>query len=179
MARGKRGNVSQVVERGPSATASDLDFEDFYMSRYAQTVRLAALLVGNFEAGEDIAEDAFARLIERWRSIEDPSAYLHKVVVNLARSHGRRAVVVRRHPPEPAVHAAGADEVADLGAARQPVRAALARLPRRQREAVVLRYYRGLSDAEVATAMGLSPGTVKSHLHRAMATLSEALAALR
>lgn len=170
--------MSQVVEREPAATAPNLSFDDFYRSRYAQTVRLAGLLVGNFQAGEDIAEDAFARLFERWRSIEDPSAYLHRVVVNLARSHLRRASVMRRHPPQPAPHAVGADEMADLGTAR-PVRTALARLPRRQREAVVLRYYWGLGDAEVAGAMGLSTGAVKSHLHRAMGTLSEALVALR
>jgi RNA polymerase sigma-70 factor (sigma-E family) len=171
--------VSQVVGEEPPATAPDLHFDDFFKSRYTQTVRLAGLLVGNLQTGEDIAEDAFARVVERWEKIEDPPAYLHRVVVNRARSHLRRASVMRRHSLQPALNAAGADEVADLGAARRPVRSALARLPRRQREAVVLRYYWGLTDAEVAGAMGLSVGAVKSHLHRATATLSEALAAMR
>ena len=171
--------MNVVVDQPVPHAATPLDLDDVYRSSYTQMVRLAGLLVGNFQAGEEIAQDAFARLVERWNHVDNPPAYLRTTVVNLCRSRLRRAVVLRRNPPPPPATAPGPEESIATRVAEAPLRAALGRLPRRQREVVVLRYFEELSDAEVAGALGISPSAVKTHLHRALSTLSNDLEALR
>jgi RNA polymerase sigma factor (sigma-70 family) len=141
--------------------------------------RLAGLLVGHFQAGEEIAQDAFARLAERWHQVDSPPAYLRTTVVNLSRSRIRRAVLTRRYPLQSELMVPGPEESIATVLAHEPIQAALARLPRRQREVVVLRYYEGLSDAQVARALGISVSAVKSHLRRATVALSKDLEELR
>ncbi len=172
---GERGEGDAVV--APTASRPGLD--ELYRLHYRETARLAGLLLGDFPAGEEMAQEAFARLSERWESLDAPEAYLRTTVTNLCRSRIRRAVVARRHPSPPPPDVAGPEE--DIGriAAEVPLRQALRQLPHRQREAVVLRFYEGLHEAEMAEVMGISPGAVKSHLHRALATLSRELEALR
>lgn len=154
-------------------------WDALYRSHYGRSVRLAGLLVGDYQLGEEIAQDAFARLLEAGDRVDNPPAYLRGTVVNLSRSRIRRAVMVRRHPEPPPGPQTGPEEDTDRLAARGVVRKALMGLPRRQREAVVLRYYADLSEAEVAAAMGVAPGSVKTHLHRALSALSESLEELR
>jgi len=165
-------------ELGDTVEGTDIDLEALYRAHYAPLVRLAGLLVGDFSVGEDVAQDAFARLVDA-RGVRDPHAYLRATVVNLSRSRIRRAVLARRHR---AAHAGAAVDPAagpEMVATQVTVREEVARLPRRQREAVVLRYYAGMTDEEIANALGVSPGSVKTHLHRAMTTLTERMEALR
>jgi RNA polymerase sigma-70 factor (sigma-E family) len=175
----KGGGVGQVAGERPPSVVPELGFDDLYRSHYPQMVRFAGLLVGHFPAGEEIAQDAFARLAERWHQVDDPPAYLRTTVVNLCRSRIRRAMLSRRYPHQPQTMVPGPEESIAMVLAHAPIQAALARLPRRQREVVVLRYYQGLSDTQVARALGISASAVKSHLRRAKATLSKDLEGLR
>lgn len=168
------------VRTASGATVETAAWQELYRDRYDATVRLAGLLVGDFRLGEEIAQDAFARLFESLADVKDPAAYLRGTVVNLCRRRIRHAVVVRRwwsaaSTGRPVAEADPGEHLAQ----RSAVQAALRRLPARQREAVVLRYYAGLSDAETAGVMGLSAGTVKTHLHRAMASLARDVEELR
>lgn len=134
-----------------------------YRARYLPMVRLAFLLTGSNELAEEIVQDAFIRLRDR-AGVAELSSYLRATVVNACRDHHRRTgaqtrALVRLAPVESAVDAV--DELHD----------ALARLPERQRAVIVLRYYEGLSEAEIAGLLGCRPGTVKSLAHRGLATL--------
>ncbi len=153
-------------------------WEALYRTDYAPLVRLAGLLVGDFGLGEEIAQEAFARLLESHAAIADPRRYLRGIVANLCRSRIRRAVLARRHPDRPEIRSEW--EEADMdGAARVVISEALGRLPRRQREAIVLRFYGGLTEPEIAAAMGVSVGAVKTHLHRGQVALNAALEGLQ
>jgi RNA polymerase sigma factor (sigma-70 family) len=171
--------VATVVDQPQPPAAPELDLDDIYRSYYTQMVRLAGLLVGHFQAGEEIAQDAFARLAERRHRVDNPPAYLRATVVNLCRSRIRRAVIHRRYPPPPPTSVAGPEESFATLVTHESIRAALARLPRRQREVVVLCYYEELSTAQIGSALGISVSAVKTHLRRAMTALSKDLAALR
>ena len=153
--------------------------EELYRAQFPRMARLAGLLIGDFGGGEEIAQEAFARLLVRWSSVDNRAAYVTAGVVNLSRSRLRRALVVRRHPPLPAMDVPGPEDATETIAARSVLKGALRRLPRRQREVVVLRYYGGLQDAEVAEVLGISVGSVKTHLHRATAALTLELEELR
>lgn len=173
------GRVGQTVGDHPPPVVFAPSLDDLYRSHYPQMARLAGLLVGNFQAGEEIAQDAFARLIERWQQVDNLRAYLRTTVVNLSRSCIRRRMIIRRYPPQLETLVPGPEESVVTLLAQEPILAAVGRLPRRQREAVVLRYYEGMSDAEVARALGISAGAAKSHLRRATAALSKDLETLR
>lgn len=169
------GAVRAPCSEGGARSGDDA-IGDLHRQEYVELVRLAWFLVGSMETAEDIAQEAFARMLSRKvrTPVLDPTAYLRRSVVNLCRSRMRHHGVLRRHtglgagtPPSQR-----SPEDAAVG---HDVRSALRALPRRQREAVVLRYYGELTDVEVARAMGASVGSVKTHLHRAIATLSELL----
>ena len=154
-------------------------------------VRLAVVLTGDRGAAEDIVQDAFLGLYRRWDHLADtaaPLAYLRVSVVNGCRSALRRrsrlwlgtgADFVEEITAAGDGGGAGLSESAEaralLGDEQRVVAAALRKLPRRQREAVVLRYYLDLSEAETAQAMGVSRGTVKSATHRALAAVGRIL----
>lgn len=158
--------------------ADEAGWEVLYRAHYASTVRLAGLLVGDYHVGEEIAQDAFARLFEAGARVRQPVAYLRATVVNLCRSRIRRLVVERRHRA-----ARSSDPVVEEGTDRvieqATIRDALRRLSRRQREVVVLRHFAEMSEAETAKTLGISAGSVKTHLHRAMSALAADLEALR
>jgi RNA polymerase sigma-70 factor (sigma-E family) len=145
----------------------ETSFDAVYRRESVAMVRLAVLLVGSHEQAEEIVQDAFAQLFERWDSLDRPGAYLRTCVVNgCRRAHRRRRLDDRaRAMPVQLWTALGADDLAD----------ALAALPARRRAAVVLRYYEDLSEAEIAEALGVRPGTVKSLLHRGLAQLRGAV----
>jgi RNA polymerase sigma-70 factor (sigma-E family) len=153
-------------------------------------VRLAVVLTGDRGAAEDIVQDAFLGLYRRWDHLADtaaPLAYLRVSVVNGCRSMLRRrsrlwlgvtADVAEAEADSDGGAAALAESPearALLGDEQRMVAAALRKLPRRQREAVVLRYYLDLSEEETARAMGVSQGTVKSATHRALAAVGRIL----
>ncbi len=173
----------------PGATAA---VTTLYAEHALGLVRLAVVLTGDRGAAEDIVQDAFLGLYRRWDHLADtaaPLAYLRVSVVNGCRSTLRRRsrlwlgatadVAEAAAEADSAGRAAGLAESPEaralLGDEQRAVAAALRKLPRRQREAVVLRYYLDLSEEETARAMGVSRGTVKSATHRALAAVGRTL----
>lgn len=151
---------------------------DLHRRHYRDLVRLAGLLLHDAGASEEVVQDAFVALHLRWRRLRDPeraAAWLRSAVLNGARSRLRHLEVRRRHQPLAPTSSGSAEDAALAGGADGRVLAALATLPGRQREAVVLRFYLDLSEAEMADAMGVSAGSVKTHLHRGLAALSHHL----
>jgi RNA polymerase sigma-70 factor (sigma-E family) len=157
-------------------TAGD-SLAEMYRRHARSLVRLAALLVDDLGTAEEVMQDAFVRLHGAWDRVEAPEAYLRTSVVNLARSRLRRRAVARRHPPTPDLNVAPASDVVLAREAHHEVVDALRTLPRRQRECVVLRYYLDLSEAEIASTLGISTGSVKTHTHRALSALASKLRA--
>lgn len=168
------GVMPVVTDRRGEAVAALFD------AHYAGLCRLATLLLDDPGQAEEAVQEAFLRTFVGWKRLRHPEragAYLRAAVVNQCRSRGRRRVTEQRgnravwtdvtdDAGEPDVERTG-DVLAVLEAVRS--------LPTRQREAVVLRYYADLSEAEVAQALGCSIGTVKSQLFKARATLSRLL----
>lgn len=151
---------------------------ELYAAHYRSLVRMAAMLLRSTPEAEEVVQDAFVAMHGKWRRLRDADralAYLRQTVVNKARSRLRRRQVEQKHLPAPSSPAASAEEIALAGEGYSAVFQALKRLPQRQREAVVLRYYVDLSEAEIADAMGVSRGAVKSHTSRGMAALRTAL----
>jgi RNA polymerase sigma-70 factor (sigma-E family) len=145
-----------------------------FREQYRSLVRLAFLLVHDRGAAEELVQDAFVKLLLGRPTLRDPAkapAWLRSAVLNGARSRLRHLDVRRRHlapPPPPGGSAEAAAVAADD---HRRMIAALDRLPARQREALALRYYLELSEAETAEAMGVSAGSVKTHVHRGLAAL--------
>ncbi len=147
---------------------------------YGQLVGLARLLVDDRGQAEEVVQEAFARAYASWSRLRDhdnPMPYLRTSVVNLARGGLRRRRVARRTRLVPVGDTASAESVAATRERERTVANAVRALPRRQRECVVLRYYLDSSTAETATTLGISEGSVKQHLHRALAALSATLQA--
>jgi len=152
--------------------------EELFRARYLEMVRLAGLL--GADDPEDIAQEAFARLMSRDLRLDDPQAvlgYLRSIVCNLTRNRHRHLRVVRLRTPA-AVDEGSSEQAAISREDHREVVAALAGLPVRRREAIVLRYWLDLPEREIAAAMGVSQGTVKSHVSRGLATLARVLGSL-
>lgn len=148
-----------------------LTLSDLYRDHRMRMVRLAVLLVDDPSTAEDVVQEAFAGLHRHWSSLRDEAAavgYLRTAVVNGSRSVLRRRRTARDYVPPHQVNARSAESLAMLSAEHQAVVDALGTLPPRQREVLVLRYYGGLSEAEIADATGISRGTVKSTASRAL-----------
>jgi RNA polymerase sigma-70 factor (sigma-E family) len=159
----------------PSAAAA---VTELYAGHALGLVRLAVLLVGDRASAEDIVQDAFLGLYRRWDRLPNtsaPLAYLRVSVVNGCRTRLRRRTRSRQVGNFTERPAESAEAIVMLGAEQRAVAGALLRLPERQREALVLRYYLDLSEAEIATAMGISRGTVKSATSRALAAVGRTL----
>jgi RNA polymerase sigma-70 factor (sigma-E family) len=151
---------------------------DLYRDHRMRLVRLAVLLVDDPLTAEDVVQEAFAGLHRHWSSLRDEAAavaYLRTAVINGSRSVLRRRRTARDYVPPHPVNARSAESLAMLSAEHQAVVDALASLPPRQREVLVLRYYGGLSESEIADATGISRGTVKSTASRAMDTVARAM----
>ena len=163
-----------------SLVGADADeaVEQMYAAHWRQLVRLSMLLVHDQHAAEDLVQDAFVAMHGRWSRLRDPDkalAYLRQAVVNRSRSALRHRAVVERH-----VRTHSTDDVVVAGpsvggARRDAVREALLQLTERQREVLVLRYYLDWSEAQIADALGVSRGAVKSHASRGSAALRELL----
>jgi RNA polymerase sigma-70 factor (sigma-E family) len=149
-----------------------------YRAHALGLVKLAVLMVGDQLTAEDVVQDAFLGLYRRWPALQDQEkafSYVRASVVNgcrmIYRVKYRRDRVSREDPGQ----AESAEATAMLGEAHREVLAALRRLPGRQREAVVLRYYLDMTEDQAAQAMGVSRGTVKSATSRGIAALGRML----
>jgi len=145
-----------------------------YDDHYCCLVRLAVLLVPDVTIAEAVVQDSFVAMYTAWHRLRDSDnavAYLRRSVVNRSRSVPRHHAVTGRDSSQPGPGVPSAE----AGALPSPEHAAVVRvlrsLPARQREALVLTYYGGLPEAQVASAMGVSEGAVQRHLARAAAAL--------
>ena len=163
----------------PPATGVDLD--RLFRAHATALLRLAVVLTGDRALAEDLVQEAFVRFC---RSGAVPQAgtelaYLRRTVINLSHGHHRRLRLVRNRPTDPATTGVAAEVDAVRRDGQRQVAAAVRSLPDRQRDCMVLRFYADLTDTEIADALGISAGSVKTHLHRARAALAERLEALR
>lgn len=157
---------------------ADTAVDELYATHYRQLVRLSVLLVRDLETAEEVVQDSFVAMHGHWRGLREPDkglAYLRQTVVNRSRSVLRHRGVEARHLPQPMPDHHGADEDAVTSERRHQVLDALRALPTRQREVLALRYYLDLSEAEIATTLGISRGAVKSHASRGSAALRHLL----
>lgn len=167
--------------------AADRDVSDdvtarLFREHYSELVGLAGLLLRDSGAAEEVVQDAFAKFHLSRHRILDPDkemAYLRSIVCNQARGRLRRWGLERRKQPPPPREIDVRPDATDERHRRDAVAAGLAQLPRRQRECVVLRYWSDLPVSEIAAALGIAEGSVKSHLHRGLAALEIRLEDLR
>lgn len=163
--------------RGPQAQTGEVDgllfpvvvgkFEDLYRTEYGSMVKLARGLVDSSEQAEEIVQDAFAKVFERWSRLKEPGGYLRVSVINGARSELRKREVVRRFGLTRRAEATTGE--------RDYLIDALDQLSANQRTVLVLRYYADMSEKEIADALNVRPGTVKSTTSRGLANLRKAL----
>jgi RNA polymerase sigma-70 factor (sigma-E family) len=146
-----------------------------HQEHYPSLVRLACLLLDERGAGEEVVQEAFVRVHGSWPRVHEPLTYLRATVLNLARSRMRRRLVARRRVAPVDGPSPSPEEHAVLLSDQQDVIDAVRALPRRQRECIVLRYYLDLSEADIASTLGISAGSVKSHSHRGLAALARRL----
>jgi len=168
----------RAVVTGPGEWNAELAVIELYSIQYKSLVRLAAMLVRDVSTAEEVVQDAFIAMHDGWHRLKDADkalAYLRQAVVNRSRSVLRHRMVVEKNAPKPAPDMPSAEHGAMALLERSAVIAALRDLPGRQREAIVLRYYADLSEAEIAATMRISRGAVKSHTARGMASLKAAL----
>jgi RNA polymerase sigma-70 factor, ECF subfamily len=157
------------------ALLDEVTIREFLITGYPRVAGAVALVTGDLAAAEDAVQEALVRAWERsarGQEFDSLEAWVATVALNLSRSRLRRLITERRFRTKLIPGIATADVADD----RFDVRRALAALPRRQREAAVLRYFLDLTTSEIAEAMVTSEGTVKSQLAKARAHLAKALA---
>ena len=160
-----------------------MTYEEFADSRLGLLLRYAVMLTGDQHTAQDLVQDTMVRVQLNWRRVaasDSPDGYVRKMLTNqfidLRRGSWLRRVLLRAEPdPVRAVPFDHADESAE----RDRVWGMLAKLPRRQRAALVLRYYEDLPDADIAEVLGCAVGTVRSSISRALATLRTELVEAR
>lgn len=171
----------RLPDAGPSSVLPrdrDEAVTALFRAHHRRLVGLARLLVDDQQSAEDVVQDAFGQLHRRWRWLRDKDAavaYLQTAVVNGSRSTLRRRRVRRREDPVVLPDAPSAEASACFQEDHRLLRAAVAALPRRQRQVLVLRYYLDLSEAEIAQSLDISRGSVKQHATRGLAALSARL----
>ncbi len=149
-----------------------------FETEYGRLVRLATLFVDTQDEAEEVVQEAFARTLARWsrvRNKDDATTYVRRAVVNLCHGRLRRRRLVRRLRVEVPGVAFSAERVVQDADTAERVRAAVRRLPIRQRECITLHYLLGRPVAEVAELLGVSDGTVKTCLSRARSRLASQL----
>ncbi len=159
--------------------ATDVDvttdlLTETYQRHYASLLRLAALLLDDLGSCEDVVQEAFIRVHAARNRVREPDkllAYLRQTVVNLSRSTLRRRLLGLKLLPKPMPDAASAEEGAYAELEKDALIQALRGLQRRQREVLVLRYFSDMTEAQVATALGLSIGSVKAYGSRGIEAL--------
>jgi len=161
----------------PARWDADRAVTVMFGEHYRALVRMAALLVGDVATAEAIVQESFVAMHGAWRRLRDSDKalpYLRQCLVNRSRSVLRHRIVIGRNRSKPKPGLPRAEPQA-LPLPEHAVVGALRALPLRQREALVLIYYGGLTEAQAASAMGISPGAVKSHLGRAVEALRAVL----
>jgi RNA polymerase sigma-70 factor (sigma-E family) len=149
-----------------------------HADHYKPLVRLAMLFLGDLAASEEVVQDAFVNTMRRWEHIESAAkvdAYLRSAVLNGARKRLARRNVGDRLKLLPVVEIGAADARALANERESAVLAAMRALPDRQRECLALRYYLDLPEADIASALGISAGSVKTHTSRGIAALARLL----
>jgi RNA polymerase sigma-70 factor (sigma-E family) len=149
-----------------------------YREQYRSLVKLAAILVDDRSRCEEIVQDAFVSVFRSAGRLRDPArlpAYLRSAVLNGARSDLRKQQVRARLTLVGGDDVASAETSAVASDEQRAVLQALRALPARQRDVLMLRFYLDLSESEIATTLGIAPGTVKTHVRRGMAALAETL----
>ncbi|WP_431900349.1 SigE family RNA polymerase sigma factor [Nonomuraea sp. bgisy101] len=166
---------------GNRKQARDEEFRGFVMSCWSRLMRMAYLLTGQQQAAEDLVQSSLERAYASWRTVssaDDPHAYVRRILINLhARRHRRGLKEFLSARDDASLGELGdgparGDTVAQAEDRSMLLRA-LAQLPTRQREAVVLRYWEDLTETQAAAAMGCSVGTVKSNAAKGIAKLRE------
>lgn len=163
-----------TTDSSPAAWSADDAVTHLYSGHYATLVRLATMLLRDQGSAEEVVQDAYVALHQRWKRLKEPDralAYLRTSVVNGARSQLRRRSVAARHLPQPPAAVDSAETSALAAEQRHQLLAALDRLPDRQREVLLLRYYLDLSEADIANTLRISRGAVKTHSSRGLAAL--------
>lgn len=147
-------------------------FDEFARAQLPALVRFAKVLCIDRGTAEDVLQEVLLRAHARWDEIavlDQPDAYVRRMIVNEYLSWRRKWARVIPHATMPDVP--GESDPAGQVADRAELAAEIARLPRRQRAVLAMRYYGGMSDAEIAADLGCSQGTVRSHMSRALASL--------
>lgn len=176
--------TADALAAGTTAVPLDRDqlLSELYREHYRSLVRLAALLLDQREAAEEVVQDAYLELYrnaERITKRSSADAYLRSIVLNLARSRMRRRMVAKKHPPSPQPDPPGADARITVSEDTTEVLDALRALPRRQRECLALRFYEEMTEEKIADALGISRSSVKTHMRRGLAALADTLEALQ
>lgn len=156
--------------------AGDVTFDEFVVTRLPALLRFAGALTGDRATAEDVVQESLVRAHARWQRIstmDQPESYVRRMITNEYLSFRRRFARIEPHADVLELCDKGGDapDHPTMLAERDALRAELAALPRRQRAVLALRYYAGLTDAEIAEELGCSPGTVRGYASRALATL--------
>jgi RNA polymerase sigma-70 factor (sigma-E family) len=153
-----------------------------YDAEYRSLVRMSAVMLGDVGSAEEVVQESFIAVHAAWRGLRDMDKavhYLRRSVLNRSRSVLRHRAVVDRHMAKHVPEMPSAEQAAMVLLERSAVISALRSLPERQREALVLKFYLDLSEEQVAAAMNISAGAVKSHTSRGKAALRSVLEAQR
>lgn len=153
------------------------DVDDLYRREASALLGMMVAFLGDRATAEDVVQEAFARVHRRWSTI-DPikaPAYLRTTAFNVARSGLRRRAVSRAFRPDPVQPVGDASDLVVLAEDQRALITAVRRLPLRQRECIVLRYFSDLPETEVAEILGISRNSVKTHVRRGLSALERAL----
>ncbi len=159
-----------MFRRSAAGLQDEDDFRRFVDASRRSLMRTAWLLTGDSGLAEDLVQTALVATYQHWHAVEVPEAYARTSLMREAIRGRRRRQLEQPHADIPDIPVADPAEASDTTAA---VRSALEGLPVDQRAVLVLRYWSGLSEAEIATALDCRPGTVKSRATRALAALRE------
>jgi RNA polymerase sigma factor (sigma-70 family) len=178
--RAEAASIVPDVALSRAMTGADVDqlIVTLFEREGSSLVRLARLFVDDRNAAEDLVQEAFIRLARSAGRIREPAraaAYLRSIVLNLARDHNRRGLVSLRHQLPFDDRRASVEDEITLQEDQRHVIDALRDLPGRQRDCLVLRYYHELGIDDIATTLGLSRNSVKTHLQRGLAGMERAL----
>jgi len=174
-AEGRRYRAGDHDRPRGDREAAEAAVTALYAEHALGLTRLAQVMLGDRATAEDVVQEAFAGLFRRWSALNDAGKapqYLRSAVLNRCRNVLRSSASrVPAGPADLGGYEDSADEALVAAEERRAVLAALRGLPRRQREALVLRYFLDLPDQEIARSMGIRPGTVRSAVHRGLASL--------
>jgi len=175
----REGDVVDDVAHG-SRTSGPASFDAYVLEHRTALVRYATFLCGSVAQAEDLVQEVLIRLYPRWAGLDDPHPYVRRSVTNEFLSWRRRWATRHVHAVPDAALTGEADRRAHAEWGDEPgpdpqLWAQLGRLPRQQRAAVVLRYWEGLTDAEIGEVLDCRPGTVRAHVSRGLAALRAGL----